>query len=99
VGTGSCQTLRPWKEGSIARSFIDRGAAAYSGFVFSPNGGYLVGEFDGLPYRYTWPDFPIGHAVQVQNRGTLQGFARFAYQFLLGDPRTALPPEPPYRTL
>jgi hypothetical protein len=97
VGTGSCQTLRPWRQDSIARGFVDRGAAAYSGFVFSPNEGYLIGEFDGLPFRYTWPGFPIGHAIQAQNRGTLQGFAQFPYQFLLGDPRTALQAEPPYR--
>jgi hypothetical protein len=96
IGTGSCQTLRPWNGDSIARGFVDQGAAAYSGFVFSPNEGYLIGEFDGLPFRYTWPGFPIGHVIQVQNRGTQQGFARFAYQFLLGDPRIALQTRPPY---
>jgi len=96
IGTGSCQTLRPWKEDSIARGFIDQGAAAYSGFVFSPNEGYLIGEFDGLPFRYTWPDFPIGHVIQVQNRGTLQGFALFPYQHLIGNPQIALQTEAPY---
>jgi hypothetical protein len=96
IGTGSCQTLRPWQEDSISLGFVDQGAAAYSGFVFSPNEGYLIGEFDGLPLRYTWPDFPIGHVIQVQNRGTLQGFAQFPYQFLLGDPRIAFQTEPPY---
>lgn len=97
VSTGSCQTLRPWKEDSIALQFIDRGAAAYSGFVYSPNEGYLLGEFDGLPFRYTWPEFPIGPAIQVQNRGTLQGFAYLPYHYLLGDPRIALQAEPPYK--
>ncbi len=96
VETGSCQTVRLWNENSIARRFVDQGAAAYSGFVFSPNEGYLIGEFDGLPFRYTWKDFPIGHVIQVQNQGTLQGFAFFPYQFLLGDPRIALQSEPPY---
>ncbi len=96
VETGSCQTVRIWNENSIARRFVDQGAAAYSGFVFSPNEGYLIGEFDGLPFRYTWKDFPIGHVIQVQNQGTLQGFAFFPYQFLLGDPRIALQSEPPY---
>jgi hypothetical protein len=33
----------------------------------------------------------------VQNHGTLQGFAQIPYYFLLGDPRIALQPEPPYR--
>ena len=97
ISTGSCQTLRPWKAGSIALQFIDQGAAAYTGFVYSPNEGYLLGEFDGLPMRYTWVDFPIGHVIQAQNRGTLQGFAQFPYQFLLGDPRIALQSGPAYQ--
>ncbi len=33
----------------------------------------------------------------MQNRGTVQGFALFPYQFLLGDPRIALQASPPYR--
>jgi hypothetical protein len=97
IGTGSCQTFRPWGDASIALGFIDKGAAAYSGFVFSPIEGYLMGEFEGLPYRYTWPSFPLGHVVQVQNRGTLQGFANFAYHYLLGDPRTTLQTKMPYQ--
>jgi hypothetical protein len=96
VETGSCQTVRLWNDNSIALKFIDQGAAGYSGFVFSPNEGYLIGEFNGLPFRYTWADFPIGHVIQVQNQGTLQGFAAFPYQFLVGDPRIALQSEPPY---
>ena len=96
VSTGSCQTVRPWNDNSIALRFVDQGAAAYAGFVYSPNEGYLIGEFDGLPFRYTWPGFPIGHVIQAQNRGTLQGFARFPYLFLLGDPRIAFQSYPPY---
>ncbi len=97
VATGSCNTFRPWEQDSIALAFVDRGAAAYAGFAYSPNEGYLLGEFEGLPLRYTWPEFPIGHAVQAQNRGTLAGFAAFPYYFLLGDPRLALHSEAPYR--
>lgn len=97
VATGSCQTFRPWRENNIALRFVDQGAIAYSGFAFSPNEGYLLGEFDGLPFRYTWQDYPIGHVIQAQNRGTLQGFAHFPFQFLLGDPRIFLQAEPPYR--
>lgn len=96
IGTGSCQTLRPWREGSIALRFIDQGAAAYAGFVFSPNEGYLIGEFDGLPWRYTWPGFTIGQALLVQSRGSVQGFAAFPFLFLLGDPRLALHSAPAY---
>lgn len=99
IATGSCQTLRVWNDDSIARRIVDQGAAAYSGFVFSPNEGYLIGEFNQLPFRYTWQDFPIGHIIQAQNRGTLQGFARFPYQFLLGDPRIAFQSKPPYRLI
>jgi hypothetical protein len=97
VATGSCQTVQPWREDSISLEFIDQGAAGYSGFVFSPNEGYLLGEFDGLPFRYTWPGFPIGHVIQAQNHGTLQGFAYFPFHFLLGDPRIAFHAEPPYQ--
>jgi len=97
VATGSCNTFRPWEEDSIALAFTRQGAAAYAGFAYSPNEGYLLGEFDGLPFRYTWPGFPIGHAVQVQNQGALQGFAQFPYYFLLGDPRIALQTEAPYQ--
>jgi hypothetical protein len=99
IGTASCQTLRPWENASISLEFVDKGAAAYSGFVFSPNEGYLMGEFDGLPYRYTWSGFPIGHVVQVQNRGMLQGFAHFNYYYLLGDPRITLQAKTPYRLI
>ena len=99
VSTGSCLTFRPWNEDSIALRFADQGAAVYTGFQFSPNEGYLLGEFDGLPLRYSWPDFPAGHIVQAQNRGTVQGFAQFPYQFLLGDPRVALQPEMPYELI
>lgn len=99
IATGSCQTFRPWEAESIALRFIDQGAAAYAGFVFSPNEGYLIGEFDGLPFRYTWPEFPIGHVIQAQNQGTLQGFASFPFLFLLGNPRLALQSQPPYEVL
>jgi hypothetical protein len=97
VATGSCNTFRPWEEESIALAFVQQGAAAYAGFVYSPNSGYLMGAFDGLPFRYTWPEFPIGHAVQAQNRGTMQGFASLPFYHLLGDPRLALQAEAPYR--
>lgn len=97
ISTGSCQTVRLWDKDSIALQFIDQGAAAYSGFVYSPMEGYLIGEFDSLPFRYTWPDFPIGHAVQIQQHGTLQGFAEFPFHVLLGDPRIALQSQAPYQ--
>jgi hypothetical protein len=97
VATSSCNTVRIWGEDSIALEFVDKGAVAYAGFAYSPNEGYLIGEFLGVPLRYTWPDFPIGHLVQVQNKGTVKGFASFPYYYLLGDPRTALQTGAPYR--
>jgi hypothetical protein len=96
VATGSCNTFRFWQDGSLALAFVDQGAAGYAGFAYSPNEGYLVGEFYGAPLRYTWAGFPVGHVVQVQNKGSVQGFAAFPYYYLLGDPRIALQSEPPY---
>lgn len=97
IATGSCNTFRLWEDESIALAFADRGAAAYAGFAFSPNAGYLIGAYRGVPFRYTWPDFPIGHAVQVQNHGAMQGFAHFPFYWLLGDPRVSLQEQAPYR--
>jgi hypothetical protein len=97
VATGSCNTFRPWQADSIALAFADKGAAAYAGFAYSPNEGYLVGEFRGAPLRYTWPEVPAGHVIQLQNHGALQGFAYFPYYYLMGDPRLALQPTAPYQ--
>jgi hypothetical protein len=99
VGTASCQTVRIWNDHSIALRFVDQGAAGYAGFVYSPIEGYLLGEFDGLPFRYTWPGFPIGRVVQVQSAAAARGFARLPFYVLLGDPRAAFHQEPPYRLL
>jgi hypothetical protein len=97
IATGSCNTFRLWDQASIALAFVDQGAAAYAGFAYSPIEGYLIGEFDGLPFRYTWPGVPVGHVVQVQNRGVLQGFSHLPTYFLLGDPRMALQSKAPTR--
>lgn len=97
IATGSCNTFRPWESDSIALAFIRQGAAAYAGYAYSPNAGYLAGAYEGVPFRYTWPEFPIGHALQVQSRGSLQGFAGFPFLHLLGDPRIALQAEAPYQ--
>jgi len=96
IAAGACQTFKIWSEGSIALAFTDRGAAVYVGFLHSPV-GYLVGDPKGFPFRHTWPDFPLGHAVQVQSRGLQQGFIAWPYYLLLGDPRLALQAGPPYR--
>jgi len=98
VGTSSCNSLRFWKSGSISLAFIDQGAAAYAGFVYSPNEGYLMGAYENMPFLHTWPEFPIGHVVQVLNRACRQAFAAIPYYHMLGDPRMALSKQAPYKT-
>ncbi|MBN1262491.1 MAG: hypothetical protein JXB35_17555 [Anaerolineae bacterium] len=97
LSAASCNTFRPYETDSIALAFVEQGAAAYAGYAFTPNEGYLFGEFSGAPFRYTWPEFTIGHVMRVQSRGALQGFARLPYYFLLGDPSIAFQEAPPYR--
>jgi hypothetical protein len=99
IGTESCNVFRPWVRDSIALAFVEKGAAAFAGFAFSPESGFLIGCYDGLPFRYTSPEFPIGRVVQLQNRGAMQAFAALPIYFLLGDPRIALSSQPPYRVV
>jgi len=99
VSTASCRTFRPWMKGNIALAFVDKGAAAYAGFPSSPSGQYLIGQLGGMPLRHTWPEYPIGHVVQIQARAAMQTFARFPQYFLLGDPRISLGKEAPYEVV
>jgi hypothetical protein len=94
ISTMSCQTTRIWEPGSIGLRMVDQGAAAYSGFYYSPIAGYQIGEEDG-PFRHTWPDVPIGHAVAAMNEGARKGYARFPFDLILGDPRLALHSDAP----
>ena len=94
--SGSCNSFCFWQEDSLVLALIERGAAAYAGFAFSPNAGYLLGAYDELPLRHTWPEFPIGHAVQALNHGCQQGFANFPFFLLAGDPRLGLRRDRPY---
>ncbi len=96
VNALSCQTFKPWGKDSIALGFVDQGAAAYVGFVHSPL-GYSLGEPKGFSFYNTWPDFPIGNIVQVQNHAYLQGFLSWPFYFMLGDPRESFLEEMPYR--
>mgnify|MGYP005831545629 CR=1 FL=1 len=99
IATASCQGVRFDLPSSMALAAVARGAAAYAGFLFSPNEGYLFGEFDGLPLRFTWPGAPVGEVVRLQNRGAVQGFAAFPFYWLVGDPRIALEREAPLTVL
>jgi hypothetical protein len=94
IGTASCNVFRPWDPDSIAMAFVERGAAAFAGFVYSPNAGYLIGCYDGLPFGQTYPGFPIGRVVQLQNQSAMQAFAALPYYLLMGDPRIALQSKP-----
>jgi len=96
VSAASCETFRPWGDDSLALGFADRGAALYSGYTFKPNEGNLLGEYDGLPFRYTWPGFTAGMVSRVQAEGGLQVFAMQPFYFTLGDPRISLSDSPPY---
>jgi hypothetical protein len=96
IDSAACETFRPWGETSLLLSLADKGVAAYSGFTFSPGGANFLGEFDGMPFRYTWPDFPIGMVGRVRVEGSLQVFAAVPFHFTLGDPRIALNANPPY---
>jgi hypothetical protein len=98
ISTMSCQTTRIWERGSIGLRMVDEGAAAYSGFYYSPIAGFQIGEHGG-PFRHTWPEVPIGHVVEAMNAGARKGYARFPFHLLLGDPRIALRSEPPCRLL
>lgn len=98
VNALACQTLKIWSQESIALRFLDQGAAAYAGFVHSPL-AYAFGEPNGFPFSYTWPEFPIGHVVQVQNHGYLQGFLAWPFSFLLGDPRLSFLADMPYQLI
>jgi hypothetical protein len=99
IATGNCNSFRPWEQDSLPLAFVRQGAGAFVGYVYSPIEGYLLGQYDAPPFRYTWPDFPVGHAVQVLSRGTVQGFARLPYLYLLGDPRQSLQAAPPYEVV
>jgi len=97
VTTASCRNFQPSARGNIALEFCEQGAAAFAGFVSSPSGNYLVGESGEVPSRHTWPGFPLGALVQVENRAARRAFANFHQYFLLGDPRIAARATPPYR--
>jgi len=97
--SGACQTFRIWNNNSIALSFIEKGAAAYAGFVYSSIPYFLFSFPNGFPYKYTWTDFPIGHIIQIQNQGIVEGFAAYPWFILLGDPRKYVNENKPYEVL
>jgi hypothetical protein len=58
-------------ENSIAMGFIEKGASAYLGDLFSPiTSGIFIGQLHYLPGEFTFKDFPIGIMAQIQNKST-----------------------------
>ena len=98
--TPSCGSFQPWKEDSIAISFTDHGAAAYAGHMHSPSiNGFLMRRGRAVPGMYTWPEFPLGVLVQVQNRMTMRVTFNTPLFYLLGDPRLHQMAEAPYQVI
>jgi hypothetical protein len=96
IQSHACNNFRPWVENSIALECINKGAIVFSGFVYPPISGSKIGEYDGLNFRYTWNEFPIGIIVQLQNSASLRTYAGFPHYFMLGDPRVCFNGHPPY---
>lgn len=92
-----CSTFRPWEPGSIALACVDRGAAAYCGFVYSSVAGTRFGDYDAITLLHTWPGFPIGPLSVLQNRAAMQAYAASPHYFILGDPRLFVRGDMPYR--
>jgi len=98
--TPSCGSFQPWEEDSIAISFTDHGAAAYAGHIHSPStNGFLMRRGRAVPGMYTWPGFPLGVLVQVQNRMTTRVTFNTPLFYLLGDPRLHQMAEAPYQVI
>jgi hypothetical protein len=96
IQSHTCNNFRPWIENSIALECINKGAIAFSGFIYSPISGTKIGEYDGLNFQYTWDDFTIGTVVQIQNNAANRTYAKFPHYFMLGDPRVSFNSKPPY---
>jgi hypothetical protein len=96
IQSHSCNNFRPWIDNSIALESINKGAVLFSGFIYSPISGSKIGGYDGLNFRYTWNEFPIGVIIQIQNRASLRSYAKFEHNFILGDPRISFNEQPPY---
>jgi hypothetical protein len=97
IHTPSCRSFLPWTEDSIALAFVEHGAAAYLGHLYSPiSSGHFIGHLHTLPGYDTWPGVPMGVLAQIQNRASERAFAAQPYLFMLGDPRITLQTGAPY---
>jgi hypothetical protein len=101
IHTPSCSSFLPWQENSIAMGFIEKGASAYLGDLFTPAGtsGIFIGQLDYLPGKYTWKDFPIGVMAQIQNMSMSRVSANIPVFFMLGNPKISLQSQKPYEII
>jgi hypothetical protein len=101
IHTPSCSSFLPWQENSIAIGFIEKGASAYLGDLFTPAGtsGIFIGQLDYLPGKYTWKDFPIGVMAQIQNMSMSRVSANIPVFFMMGNPKISLQIQKPYEII
>lgn len=95
----TCQVFRPWEEDSIVLGFVDRGAAAYLGFLNSPHTTAFLKYGLFVPGITSWQEFPLGLVAQVGNKATTRAVFSSPQFFMLGDPRIYLSKERPYRVI
>ncbi len=93
----TCSSFRPWVENSIAIGFVDRGAAAFLGFMNTPHTASTMREGLTVPGITSWSEFPLGLVAQIHNKEAAKSVFRLPQLFMLGDPRIYLSKEPPYQ--
>jgi hypothetical protein len=93
----TCRSFRPWVKDSIALGFIDKGAAAYLGFVNTPHTAAFIKHSSYLPGLTSWNEFPLGIIAQIHNRVATDTIFRSPQLFMLGDPRIYLSKDKPYQ--
>lgn len=93
----TCKVFRPWEPGSVALGFVDRGAAAFVGFVNSPHLTAFLKYGLSVPGITSWKEFPLGIVAQIGNRAAVKTIFTSPQFFMLGDPRLYLSKAPPYQ--
>lgn len=99
IYTPSCSTIRLGTENSIAMAFIDNGAAAYIGNANSPIANSFIRHGLQVPGITSWKEFPLGIVAQVHGKMTARAIFTSPQFYMLGDPRTYLSKEQPYRII
>lgn len=96
VYSPTCSVFRPWVKNSIALGFVDKGAAAYLGFLNSPANNAFLKQGLFVPGLTSWKEFPLGLVAQIQNKSATKTFFTSPQFFMLGDPRIYLSKNKPY---